>query len=63
MANASPAQLTGVEQMNNYYVFYAFDTGDYTSSTIYTDLKNGMDDVLNNGADLRTTMEEILANY
>ena len=63
IANASPSQLTGVAQMDNYYVFYAFDTGDYTSNTIYTDLQTGMSDVLNNGADLRTTLEGILANY
>ena len=63
MANASPAQLTGVEQMDKYYVFYAFDTGDYTSNTIYTDLVTAMGDVLNNGTDLRTALEDVLANY
>ena len=63
VANASPAQLTGVEQMDNYYVFYAFDTGDYTSNTIYTDLVTAMGDVLNNGTDLRTALEDVLANY
>lgn len=63
LANASPAQLTGIAQMDSYYLYYAFDTGDYTSKALYTDLKTGMDSVLINGADLRTTLEDVLSNY
>ena len=63
IANASSAQLVGVEQMDRSYPFYAFMLDDYTSNTLYTDIRAGMDDVLDNGADLRTTLEGILANY
>lgn len=63
LANASAPQRVGVEQMDRYYAFYGFDNGEFTSSAIYTDLKSACENILDNNADLKETINDLLAVY
>lgn len=63
LSTANDCQLTGASQMDYFYPFYGFDNGRFTSSAIYSDLRSGMGDVLENGADLQSTMDTLLGMY
>ena len=58
--NASPAQLAGVAQMDFFYTYPGFETDSYTSSGLHDYVVIAMDNILNNGADVKTEMESLL---
>lgn len=60
---ASDAQLAGIAQMDRYYAYFAFDDGTVNSSSLYTDMKATCEDILNNGADLTSSIKALLSNY
>ena len=53
LQNAAPAQLAGVEQQNFAYT--------YTSSGLHDYVVIAMDNILNNGADVRTELESLIS--
>ena len=59
--NASPAQLAGVVQQDFFYTYPGFVTDTYTSSGLHDYVVIAMDNILNNGADVRTELEALIA--
>ena len=59
--NAAPAQLAGVVQQDYFYTYPGFVTDTYTSSGLHDYVVIAMDNILNNGADVRTELEALIA--
>lgn len=59
LQNAAPAQLAGVEQQEFAYTYPGFETDTYTSSGLHDYVVIAMDNILNNGADVRTELENL----
>lgn len=59
--SAAPAQLAGVEQQDFAYTYPGFETDTYTSSGLHDYVVIAMDNILNNGADVRTELEELIS--
>ena len=53
-------QLAGVAQMDFFYTYPGFETDSYTSSGLHDYVVIAMDNILNNGADVKTEMESLL---
>ena len=61
LQNAAPAQLAGVEQQEFAYTYPGFETDTYTSSGLHDYVVIAMDNILNNGADVRTELENLIS--
>nr|WP_326214429.1 extracellular solute-binding protein [uncultured Oscillibacter sp.] len=61
LQNAAPAQLAGVEQQDFAYTYPGFETDTYTSSGLHDYVVIAMDNILNNGADVRTELESLIS--
>lgn len=61
LQNAAPAQLAGVEQQDFAYTYPGFETDTYTSSGLHDYVVIAMDNILNNGADVRTELENLIS--
>lgn len=61
LQNAAPAQLAGVEQQEFAYTYPGFETDTYTSSGLHDYVVIAMDNILNNGADVRTELESLIS--
>ena len=59
--NAAPAQLAGALQQDYFYTYAGFETETYTSSGLHDYVVIAMDNILNNGADVRTELESLVA--
>lgn len=59
--SAAPAQLAGVEQQDFAYTYPGFETDTYTSSGLHDYVVIAMDNILNNGADVRTELEKLIS--
>ena len=59
--HAAPAQLAGVVQQDYAYTYPGFVTDTYTSSGLHDYVVIAMDNILNNGADVRTELENLLS--
>ena len=59
--HAAPAQLAGVEQQDFAYTYPGFETDTYTSSGLHDYVVIAMDNILNNGADVRTELESLIS--
>lgn len=58
--NASPAQLAGALQQDYFYTYAGFETDTYTSSGLHDYVVIAMDNILNNHADVRTELENLV---
>lgn len=61
LQNAAPAQLAGVEQQEFAYTYPGFETDTYTSSGLHDYVVIAMDNILNNGVDVRTELENLIS--
>lgn len=59
--SAAPAQLAGAAQQDFFYTYPGFETDSYTSSGLHDDVVVMMDNILNNGADVRTEIEGLIS--
>ena len=59
--DATPAQLAGSKQQDYFYTYAGFETDTYTSSGLHDYVVIAMDNILNNGADVRTELESLIA--
>lgn len=59
--SAAPAQLAGVEQQDFAYTYPGFETDTYTSSGLHDYVVIAMDNILNNGADVRAELEKLIS--
>ena len=59
--NASPAQIAGAAQQEYFYTYPGFETDLYTSSGLHDDVVVMMDNILNEGADVRTEVENLIS--
>lgn len=61
LSHAAPAQLAGVEQQDFAYTYPGFETDTYISSGLHDYVVIAMDNILNNGADVRTELESLIS--
>lgn len=60
---ANTAQLAGLASMEAFYIYYAFDNGSYNTAGLKSDVAIMMDNILNAGADVKTSLETLVSTY
>ena len=62
-AAATAPQLAGFDELNDFYTYYAFDNGSYNTASLKSDVTLAMDNILGQNADVKTTLENLVAAY